>query len=88
MPGKIILERRSYGWAAWFFGLEYRLSGDAAVRQMPEDVEMPLPFTRDAPLAMVAADIRKRFPAPFLYYRSDLGGLSLVVNYGSLAHAL
>jgi len=27
---KIILQRRSYGWAAWFYG------GD-----MPEDVELP-----------------------------------------------
>jgi hypothetical protein len=30
---KVILQRRSYGWAAWFYG------GD-----MPEDVELPLPL--------------------------------------------
>ncbi len=34
---KIILQRRSYGWAAWFYG------GD-----MPEDVELPLPLTSSA----------------------------------------
>lgn len=49
---KIILQRQSYGWAVWFYG----------VPGMPEDVEIPLPFTRDASLAMVAADMRRRFP--------------------------
>jgi hypothetical protein len=55
---KIILQRRSYGWAAWFYG------GD-----MPEDVELPLPLTSAASPTMVAADIRRRFPGAEVWYR-------------------
>jgi hypothetical protein len=55
---KIILQRRSYGWAAWFYGT-----------RMPEDVELPLPLRSSASPAMVAADIRRRFPGAEVWYR-------------------
>jgi hypothetical protein len=64
---KIILQRRSYGWAAWFYG------GD-----MPEDVELPLPLTSSARPIMVAADIRRRFPNAQVWYRDDEDHVSLV----------
>jgi hypothetical protein len=64
---KIILQRRSYGWAAWFYG------GD-----MPEDVELPLPLTSAASPAMVAANIRHRFPQAEVWYRDGEDHLSLI----------
>ena len=64
---KIILQRRSYGWAAWFYG------GD-----MPEDVELPLPLTSSASPIMVATDIRRRFPGAQVWYRDGEDHVSLV----------
>ena len=64
----IILERRADYWGAWFYGVE----------RMPEDVELPLPFAPSATLAMVAADIRKRFPGSPVLYRTTLGTLTHV----------
>jgi hypothetical protein len=63
----IVLQRRSYGWAAWFYG------GD-----MPEDVELPLPLTSSASPTMVAADIRRRFPNAQVWYRDGEDHVSLV----------
>jgi hypothetical protein len=64
---KIVLQRRSYGWAVWFYG------GD-----MPEDVELPLPLTSSASPTMVAADIRRRFPNAHVWYRDGEDHVSLV----------
>jgi hypothetical protein len=64
---KIILQRRSYGWAAWFYG------GD-----MPEDVELPLPLTSSASPIIVAADIRRRFPNAQVWYRDSEDHVSLI----------
>jgi len=64
---KIILQRRSYGWAAWFYG------GD-----MREDVELPLPLTSSASPVMVTADIRRRFPNAQVWYRDGEDHVSLV----------
>ena len=64
---KIILQRRSYGWAAWFYGSD-----------MPEDVELPLPFTSSASPTMVGADIRRRFPNAQVWYRDGGDHVSLV----------
>ena len=57
----IILEQRSYGWAAWFYG----------VGRMPEDTEIPLPLSSAAPLAVATAHMRKRFPDAVLLYRRN-----------------
>jgi hypothetical protein len=64
---KIILQRRSYGWAAWFYG-----------GTMPEDLELPLPLTSSASPIMVAADIRRRFPQAEVWYRNGEDHVSLV----------
>jgi hypothetical protein len=50
------------------------------VRRMPEGVEIPLPFAAEAPLAMVAADMRKRFAGARVLYRTNLGTLTQVAS--------
>jgi hypothetical protein len=67
---KIVLQRRSYGWAAWFYG-----------SNMPEDVELPLPLTLSASPTMVAADMRRRFPDAQVWYRNSEDHLSLVTEF-------
>jgi hypothetical protein len=66
---KIILQRRSYGWAAWFYGC-----------RMPEDIELPLPLTSSASPIMVAAGIRRRFPDAEVWYRDGEDHVSLIVG--------
>ena len=56
----IILEKRSYGWGVWFYG----------VGRMPEDVEIPLPLSTSAPLHVAALHMRKRFPDAVILWRS------------------
>jgi hypothetical protein len=65
---KIILEKRRDYWGVWLYGID----------RMPEDVELPLPFGPQAPLAMVAADMRKRFPNTYVFYRDTTGHVSHV----------
>jgi hypothetical protein len=65
---KIILEKRTDYWAAWFYG----------VARMPEDVELPLPYHSSAPLSVIAEHMRKRFAFNYLFYRNSLGDLSHV----------
>jgi hypothetical protein len=65
---KIILEKRRDYWGAWFYGFD----------NMPEDVELPLPFTPLAYLMMVAKDMRKRFPNAYVFYRDPTGHVSHV----------
>ena len=58
---KIILERYEYGWGAWFYG----------VGRMPEDVEIPLPWSPQAYLQTVAKDLNNRFPHARVYCREN-----------------
>ena len=48
----IVLRKTPQGWT-----IKFRDGGD-----MPQNVEMPLPFTSRAPFEMVAAELRSRFP--------------------------
>ena len=64
---KIVLSNSaSHGWTVVMQGI----SG------MPDNTELPLPFTYTAPLAMVAADMRRRFNGAVLFYRDRLGHVS------------
>lgn len=67
---KIILEKRRDYWGVWMYG----------VPGMPEDVELPLPFSPLAYLQTVANDMRKRFPGARLFYRDTLGHVSHVAD--------
>jgi len=67
---KIILEKRRDYWGAWLYGID----------GMPEDVELPLPWSPQAYLMTVARDMRKRFPGARLLYRDTLGQLSQVAE--------
>ena len=64
MP-KMILEKRPGYWSVWFYGVD----------RMPEDVELPLPYSEKAPLEMVVAHMRKRFPNVAIWYR-DVAAMS------------
>jgi hypothetical protein len=70
MTNTIILQRREYGWTAMFFG----------VGRMPEDYEIPLPFSSLAYLQTVANDMRKRFAGARVLYRTNLGTLTQVAS--------
>ena len=64
----IIVEQRCDYWAAWFYGFD----------RIPEDVELPLPYSAQAPLVTIAEHMRKRFAVNYLFYRNALGNLSQI----------
>jgi hypothetical protein len=57
----IILEKRSYGWSAMFYG----------IGRMPDDVEIPLPLTSSATLSNVVAHMRNCFPDAVYLWRNN-----------------
>ena len=67
---KIILEKRADYWGAWMYG----------IADMPEDIELPLPWSPQAYLMTVARDMRKRFPGAYLFYRDPTGHISHVAE--------
>jgi hypothetical protein len=56
---KMILENQVQGWTVRLFG----------VTGMPEAETLPLPFTHQAPLALVVRDMQSRFPGAMIQYR-------------------
>jgi hypothetical protein len=67
---EVILEKRPDYWGAWLYGID----------RMPEDIELPLPWSPLASLMRVAADMRARFPGAIVWHREN-GTLTRVVEF-------